>query len=142
MRGNTASGKVVSSHASACGASSLVTKAWIDSRSRSCSSVKMKCRRPAAWSGLRTSAAGGPMKVDSRTSHFRWQPRFRLAALRGQQADCQVVTLRTPMDFQHIAYAVSGQVATIALDEPATRNALSDPLLDDVLSALAAAKAD
>jgi enoyl-CoA hydratase len=46
------------------------------------------------------------------------------------------------MDFQHIAYAVSGPVATIALDEPATRNALSDPLLDDVLSALAAAKAD
>jgi enoyl-CoA hydratase len=46
------------------------------------------------------------------------------------------------MDFQYIAYAVSGPVATIALDEPATRNALSDPLLDDVLSALAVAKAD
>src|SRR5215218_8355993 len=75
MRANTESGNVVSSHSSAWGASSLVTKAWIDSRSRSCSSVKMKCRRKAAKSGLRTSAAGVPMKVDSRTSHFRWQPR-------------------------------------------------------------------
>ena len=42
---------------------------------RSCSSVKMKWRREAAKSGLRTSAAGVLMKVDSRTSHFRWQPR-------------------------------------------------------------------
>ena len=33
MRVNTESGKVVSSHSSACGASSLVTNAWIDSRS-------------------------------------------------------------------------------------------------------------
>src|SRR5215208_7518605 len=75
MRRNTESGNVVSSHSAACGASSRVTKAWIDSRRRSCSSVKMKCRREAAKSGLRTSAAGVPMKVDSRTAHFRWQPR-------------------------------------------------------------------
>ena len=34
-----------------------ITKAWIDSRSASCSSVKMKWRRGAAWSGLRTSVA-------------------------------------------------------------------------------------
>ena len=75
MRANTESGNVVSSHSSACGASSLVTNARIDSRSRSCSSLKMKCRCDAAKSGLRTSAAGVLMKVDSRTSHFRWQPR-------------------------------------------------------------------
>src|SRR5215212_4793540 len=75
MRGNTESGNVDSSHSSAWGASSFVTKAWIDSRRRSCSSVKMKCRCEAAKSGLSTSVAGVPMKVDSRTSHFRWQPR-------------------------------------------------------------------
>ena len=38
-------------------ASSLTTKLWIDSRSCSCSSVKMKCRRDPAWSGFRTSVA-------------------------------------------------------------------------------------
>ena len=52
MRAKTESGKVVSSHSSACGASSFVTNARIDSRSWSCSSVKMKCLRWAAWSGL------------------------------------------------------------------------------------------
>ena len=46
------------------------------------------------------------------------------------------------MDFAHIAYGVDGPVATIALDEPETRNALSDALLDEVLAGLAAAKAD
>ena len=35
MRVNTQSGKVVSSHSSACGASSLVTKRRIESRSSS-----------------------------------------------------------------------------------------------------------
>ena len=52
MRRKTESGNVVSSHSSACGASSLITKLWIDSRSASCSSVKMKWRRGAAWSGF------------------------------------------------------------------------------------------
>ena len=46
------------------------------------------------------------------------------------------------MDFVHIAYGVDGPVATIALDEPETRNALSDALLDEVLAGLATAKAD
>ena len=46
------------------------------------------------------------------------------------------------MDFAHIAYGVDGPVATIALDEPETRNALSDALLDEVLAGLATAKAD
>ena len=56
MRSNTQSGNVVSSHSSACGCSSLITKRRIDSRSCSCSSVKMKCLRWLAKSGLRTSA--------------------------------------------------------------------------------------
>src|SRR5579862_1003405 len=56
IRSNTQSGKVVSSHSSAWGWSSLIAKRRIDSRSCSCSSVKMKCLRWEAKSGLRTSA--------------------------------------------------------------------------------------
>src|SRR3954470_21615255 len=54
MRGNTQSSKVVSSHFSACGASSLSQNDAIDSRSASCSSVKAKWRRLELKSGLRT----------------------------------------------------------------------------------------
>src|SRR5215212_5744923 len=57
MRLKTESGKVVSSHSSAWGASSLVTNEWIDSRSWWCSSVKMKCFRCEPWSGLRSASA-------------------------------------------------------------------------------------
>ena len=79
MRVKTQSSNVSSSQRSACGASSLVTKLPIDSRSWSCSSVKMKCLRWAAWSGLRTSweaaastagVTGLVMKVDSSASYF------------------------------------------------------------------------
>ena len=62
MRVNTESGNVVLSHSSACGVSSRKTNARIDSRRRSCSSVKIGCRRAAAKSGLRTAAAGLLMK--------------------------------------------------------------------------------
>ena len=58
MRVKTESGNVVSSHSSAWGASSLMTKLRIDSRSCSCSSVKMKCLRLAAKSGFRTVVGG------------------------------------------------------------------------------------
>jgi hypothetical protein len=78
---------VVSSHSAACGASSFFTKARIDSRSWSCSSVKMKCLRLVSKSGLSTFSAvaiaappvvnaGGPVrdahatKVGSGTSYF------------------------------------------------------------------------
>ena len=77
MRWKTQSGNVDSSHSSACGRSSLTTKLWIDSRSWSCSSVKMKCLREPAWSGFRTSVAAMPepyrpaRKVNSGTSYFR-----------------------------------------------------------------------
>ena len=46
------------------------------------------------------------------------------------------------MPYEHIAYGASDAVATIALDEPETRNALSDDLLDELVAALLAAKAD
>ena len=59
MRVKTESGKVVSSHSSACGASSLIAKPRIDSRSSSCSSVKMKCLRLAREVGLEDGVGGG-----------------------------------------------------------------------------------
>src|ERR1039457_6070935 len=61
MRRKTESGNVVSSHSSAWGASSLMAKLRIDSRSCSCSSVKMKCLRPALKSGFCTLAAVAAM---------------------------------------------------------------------------------
>src|SRR4051812_3778297 len=57
IRSNTQFGKVVSSHSSACGASSFVAKLRIDSRSASCSSVKMKWRFCDPKSGFRTFSA-------------------------------------------------------------------------------------
>jgi enoyl-CoA hydratase len=45
-------------------------------------------------------------------------------------------------DLQTVRYDVDGGVATIALDNPETRNALSDALLDDLLAAFAAARDD
>ena len=41
-----------------------------------------------------------------------------------------------------VRYDVAGGVATIALDQPETRNALSDELLDDLLAAFRTARAD
>jgi enoyl-CoA hydratase/carnithine racemase len=41
-----------------------------------------------------------------------------------------------------LRYGVERGIATIALDRPATRNALADPLLDELLAALAAARDD
>ena len=46
------------------------------------------------------------------------------------------------MESETIRYDVADAVATIALDDPETRNALSDAVLDELLDALAAAKAD
>jgi enoyl-CoA hydratase/carnithine racemase len=44
--------------------------------------------------------------------------------------------------YARLRYEVADAVATIALDDPATRNALSDALLDDLLAAFAAARDD
>jgi enoyl-CoA hydratase/carnithine racemase len=48
------------------------------------------------------------------------------------------------MELENVRYVVDGEagVARVDLDQPDTRNALSDELLDDLLAALAAAKAD
>jgi enoyl-CoA hydratase len=47
------------------------------------------------------------------------------------------------MGYETLRYAVAGSgVATITLDQPDTRNALSDALLDDLLAAFAAARDD
>jgi len=44
--------------------------------------------------------------------------------------------------FEKITYEVADQVATITLDDPDTRNALSDTLLDELLKALEMARDD
>ena len=46
------------------------------------------------------------------------------------------------MPYETLRYEVAGAVATIALDQPETRNALSDALLDELLDALATARDD
>jgi enoyl-CoA hydratase/carnithine racemase len=46
------------------------------------------------------------------------------------------------MAYDTLRYDVDGAVATIALDQPETRNALSDAVLGELLAAFAAAKAD
>lgn len=47
------------------------------------------------------------------------------------------------MSYETVRYEVDGRgVATIALDQPETRNALSDQVLDDLLAAFAAARDD
>ncbi|MET0683673.1 MAG: enoyl-CoA hydratase-related protein [Solirubrobacteraceae bacterium] len=46
------------------------------------------------------------------------------------------------MPYETLRYDVDDAVATIALDQPETRNALSDQVLGELLAAFAAAKAD
>jgi enoyl-CoA hydratase len=46
------------------------------------------------------------------------------------------------MGYETIRYGVAEQVATIALDQPETRNALSDQLLGELLAAFEAARED
>jgi len=48
----------------------------------------------------------------------------------------------TSQSFEKIRYEVADHVATITLDDPETRNALSDQMLSELLSALALAKDD
>src|SRR4051812_49359877 len=45
-------------------------------------------------------------------------------------------------DFETVRYAAADGVATITLDQPDTRNALSDELLDDLIAAFEAARDD
>ncbi len=46
------------------------------------------------------------------------------------------------MAYETLRYRTEAGIATIALDQPETRNALSDRLLDELLAALEAARAD
>src|SRR3954471_20169331 len=45
-------------------------------------------------------------------------------------------------DFDTVRYAVADGVATLTLDQPDSRNALSDELLDDLIAAFEAARDD
>src|SRR5690349_7431741 len=58
-------------------------------------------------------------------------------------AESPEVLCYPPMAFDTVRYEVADNgVATIALDQPDSRNALSDELLDDLLAAFAAARDD
>jgi enoyl-CoA hydratase len=46
------------------------------------------------------------------------------------------------MHFETVSYAVADHVATVAMNRPEARNALSDQLLDDLIAALTAARED
>ena len=46
------------------------------------------------------------------------------------------------MAYETIRYETGRGIATIALDQPETRNALSDQVLDELLDAFGAARAD
>ena len=46
------------------------------------------------------------------------------------------------MDFGTLRYTTAGRVATITLDQPDTRNALSDELLDDLIAAFTTVRDD
>jgi len=46
------------------------------------------------------------------------------------------------MSYETLTYAIADGVATIALDQPETRNALSDEVLDDLIAAFTAARDD
>jgi enoyl-CoA hydratase/carnithine racemase len=46
------------------------------------------------------------------------------------------------MTFETVSYAVADRVATVAMNRPEARNALSDQLLDDLIAALTAARDD
>jgi enoyl-CoA hydratase len=46
------------------------------------------------------------------------------------------------MAYETLRYEIADRIATIALDEPDTRNALSDQMLDELLDAFAAARED
>ncbi len=46
------------------------------------------------------------------------------------------------MSYQHLLYAVDDRVATITLNRPERHNALSPPLVDEIITAVAQADAD
>ncbi len=50
--------------------------------------------------------------------------------------------VRAALAYETVRYDVAERVATIALDQPETRNALSDDVLDDLLAAFAEARDD
>ncbi len=72
--------------------------------------------------------------MNSGTSYF---PRRR-----GGRRAARAANRLGAVPYETLRYEVADAVATIALDQPETRNALSDALLDDLLQALAAARED
>ena len=158
MRGNTESGNVVSSHSSAWGASSLVAKLRIDSRSCSCSSVKMKCLRCALEVGLAARSRRWPcgVSIGAALASVRRRSRASVAKLIGtlthesakvNSRDCSLpagsliqVRMR-PCPPRRFSTTVDDDgVATITLNDPDTRNALSAELLGGLIEAFERAR--
>ena len=131
----------------AVGPQLLFTHDSIDSRRSSCSWLKMKCLRPAAWSGLMTleplvAVATGlsprsrvgrrqrpPKRVDSSTSHFHT---IGYGPGRDEQARA---TSRS-----QVAYEVADGVATVTLNNPEKRNMLSGQMLAELVDAMKPAR--
>ena len=66
-----------------------------------------------------------------------WTPRRPQCGVRARAG-----RVRAALAQGTVRYDVAGGVATIALDQPETRNALSDEVLDDLLAAFRTARAD
>jgi len=85
--------------------------------------------------GHRRTVPRGAPEVNSGTSYS--------PLLTHRDTHRAVLTYIAPVPpYEMLRYEVADAVATIALDQPATRNALSDELLDELLAALAAARDD
>ena len=113
-----------------CGgdASPSCTQALIDSRRSRCSSLKRKCLRDPSCVGLDDGR--------SRSGHCG------LLGSLDESRERKSNTFYSWPSYEKIRYEVADGVATITLDDPETRNALSDQLLTELLEALRAAKAD
>ena len=91
----------------------------------------MKCPRRAAWSGLRTSSV-----VAMRPTATARAPSDQWTSYNGSRRSARRASRLRRVPYETLRYEVADAVATIALDQPETRNALSDALLDELLAAL------
>ena len=94
---------------------------------------------------IRWSRASGGLGDGHYTRVIRRINLWRGAASRRRPAESVRVgsgTSHFPMAYEKLSYTVADHVATIALDDPDTRNSLSDAMLSDLIAAFAAARDD
>src|SRR5688572_67210 len=100
---------------------------------------------PAIGSPDRSSWVRDRLGGDDYTGVIRRTNAWRTdARRRGGARSVRVVsgTSHLPMDFEKLTYSVADSVATIALDDPDTRNSLSDAMLSDLIAAFETARDD